>query len=81
MKRQTMKEFIAKNYTGEDANKLLGFYKEACHSNYVKNKEYHKEYYKKYYQEHKEVLQEYHKKYWQEHKEEINKRRKEKKNK
>ena len=66
MKRQSMQQFIENNFTGENKDKLLKYYKEACHVNYMENQDYHKEYSKKYYQEHKE---------------EANKRGKDKKNK
>jgi hypothetical protein len=96
MKRQSMQQFIENNFTGKSKDKLLKYYKQACHLDYMENQDYHKEYRKKYYQEHKEELKEYHKKYYQEHKdnykeyskryrekhkEEVNKCRKAEKNK
>ena len=77
MKRQSMQQFIENNITGENKDKLLKYYKEACHLDYMENRDYHKERSKKYYQEHKEELKEYYKKYYQEHK----KLRKDEKNK
>ena len=62
MKRQSMQQFIENNFTEENKDKLLKYYKEACHVDYMERQDYHKEHNKKYYQEHKEELKEYHKK-------------------
>ena len=92
MKRQSMQQFIKNNSTGENKDKLLKYYKEACHVDYMENQDYHKKYYqehkdkykeyrKKYYQEHKDKYKEYSKRYREKRKEEINKRGKDKNNK
>jgi hypothetical protein len=81
MKRQSMQQFIENNFTGKSKDKLLKYYKQACHLDYMENQDYHKEYRKKYYQEHKDNYKEYSKRYREKHKEEVNKCRKAEKNK
>lgn len=79
MKKQSMQQFIENNFTGENKDKLLKYYKEACHLDHMENQDYHKEYRKKYYQEHKDNYKEYSKRYREKHKEEVNKRGKDEK--